>query len=300
MRITRLRPALWLLFAGMLVLVSRGLAQDKSPAPPAEQPAVAKAPTPEPAEAPKARPERARKPGDVQKVFEVHHASPVELARLLDVFPATIRYSSGRTRAIAVSAAPAVMAAVEETVKRLDVPESSDRARPSPNVELTGYVVEALAKPLEGARVPAELEGVVAQLKRTFNYAAYRLVDTLIARAREGSSLDAKALADTPQGGGSDARSYSLRVRRVGVSTGSAGPVIRLDHLAFGSEVPVPVAFAQGGPGQPSRPTSYQYRSVGVDADLDIREGQHVVVGKSGAGEAGNALILVLTAKVVD
>jgi hypothetical protein len=37
-----------------------------------------------------------------------------------------------------------------------------------------------------------------------------------------------------------------------------------------------------------------------VNGDVDIREGQRVVMGSSGLGSTGNAIILVLSARVVD
>jgi hypothetical protein len=292
MRIARLRSILWFLLLGSLAIGGRGFAQEQAPAPPAVAPAP-KAPAGEQAATPKGSPKRSPRPGDVQKVFVVQHALASELAELLSVFPATITYSSRRTRAIAVSAAPAVMAAIEETLKRLDVPgEPPVLSPPLSNVELTGYVLEALSQPVDGAAVPAELEPAVAQLKRTFSYAAYRLVDTLIARAREGSGLSAKALGEQNTGTSVEIQraGYELNANRARVSREATGAVVHLDTFSFNATVPVRL----GGP------NGSKVQQVGVRADIDIREGQRVVVGKSGVGEAGNAIILVLSARVVD
>jgi hypothetical protein len=40
--------------------------------------------------------------------------------------------------------------------------------------------------------------------------------------------------------------------------------------------------------------------SLGFDTDLNLREGQKVVVGKSHIGAGNSALILVLSARVVE
>ena len=288
----RLRSILLFLLLGSLASGARGFAEESTATPP-PKPSATKTSTAEVADAPKVQPQRVPRAGDVQRVFEVHHAVPVELARLLSVFPATITYSGGRTRAIAVSAQPAVMAAIEETLKRLDVSEAgSGPSTPLANIELTGYVVEALDRPVEGARVPDELAPAVEQLKHTFTYAAYRLVDTLIARGREGATLVASALGEQKPGNISARPQYRLRVSRVRVSRAAAGVAVHLDGFSFSAKVPVQVGLTAGG--------SYSMQEVGVEGDLDIREGQKVVVGKSGVGEAGNAIILVLTAKVVD
>ncbi len=48
------------------------------------------------------------------------------------------------------------------------------------------------------------------------------------------------------------------------------------------------------GPGQ------FQYQEVGINTDLDVREGQKVVVGKTNMDSSDRALIVVVTAKVVE
>ena len=55
------------------------------------------------------------------------------------------------------------------------------------------------------------------------------------------------------------------------------------------------VASGSGGPGL------FLVRSTGCRVvGIDIHEGQRVVVGNSGLGAPGSAIILVLSAKVVD
>jgi len=47
-------------------------------------------------------------------------------------------------------------------------------------------------------------------------------------------------------------------------------------------------------------PTIHQYIDTGIATDVDIREGQKVVVGKANMDGSDRASIVVLTAKVVD
>ena len=90
-----------------------------------ENPAAATAsPTPPPVPA-----RRGPRPGDVQKIFVLKHVRVDDMARLLSVFPAEISGSDHpELRALAVSAAPAVVAAIEETIKRLDIPPAPARS----------------------------------------------------------------------------------------------------------------------------------------------------------------------------
>jgi hypothetical protein len=226
----------------------------------------------------------------VQKVFVIRHADISQLVRVLGIFPAQITFSTHpQLMVLGVSASAAVVAAIEETIKRLDVPPP-----PVKGVELTGYILDAVAQPGAQTSVPAELESVVTQLKRTFNYTAYRLSDTLIARVRDGAGLEVEALG--PAGPNAAARrTHALRAFRTTIALSEGVSVVSLRKLRFTVQIPVPISPT--GPGA----SSYQYKDVGVQADdLDLREGQKVVVGKTGVGDGGDALILVLTAKVVD
>jgi hypothetical protein len=89
---------------------------------------------------------------------------------------------------------------------------------------------------------------------------------------------------------------YHLDANRTAV-VGDAPRVVQLTILNFGLEIPVPVGPP---PSDNSKPREFQYKRIGLNSDMDIRDGQYVVVGKSGLGDSENALVLVLTAKVVD
>ena len=226
----------------------------------------------------------------VQRVFVIKHADVSQLVRVLGIFPAQITFSTHpEMTVLGVSASPAVVAAIEETIKRLDVPPP-----PVKSVELTGYILDAVAQPGAQTSVPAELESVVTQLKRTFSYTAYRLSDTLIARVRDGAGVQVEALGS----GGPNPparRTHALRASRAAITARDGASVVSLKKLRFLVQIPVPT----GPPGSEAK--AYQYKDVGVETeDLDLREGQKVVVGKTGVGDGGDALILVLTAKVVD
>jgi len=235
-------------------------------------------------------------PGDVQKVFVIEHVRPEYLARLLSVFPAEIVAVEPRTgtggvgaRVLSVSAKPAVLAAIEETIKRLDQP-ATEEERPSRNVEITGYVLEGLAESAPAESLPVDLQGVVGRLHRTFAYPGYRLLDTVVARARgDGSGCEVSGVT-TMKLSSLAPSFYSLRAS---TTIDPASGMIRLSHLEFRIEMPVPINETPAG-------RSFQYKSIGLSSNVDIREGQFAVVGKSGLGNSENALVLVLTARVVD
>src|SRR6185503_19768820 len=132
----------------------------------AAQESAEKAPA-SPAASAAASPEARRgiRPGDVQKVFIVNHVGINDLVRVLSVFPAELSgMDRDNRRVLSVSAAPAVVAAIEETVKRLDVPPP-----PIKSVEITAYVLECSAS-VEAGTLPQDLQAVLVQLKKTFSY----------------------------------------------------------------------------------------------------------------------------------
>jgi hypothetical protein len=274
---SRHRKASWAvapLVAGLCLAVALPLVGQEKPAPTARpeasSPGAKPAPTP-------ARPDATH----VQRVFPIQNVSPDELAKLLSVFPAAISvYRTSSAKALGVSAAPAVVSAIEETIKRLDVPAPTGR-----NIELTGYVLEGGPEVADAKSVPSDLEGVVAQLKRTFGYPTYRLSETLIGRMREGSGFSSSSVGLSSAG----RISYSLKVERASIGNEAGGTVIRLDSLHFGATIP-----------STRKDGTIDSRNIGSDANVDIRDGQRVVVGKSGLADSNGALILVLSAKVVD
>jgi hypothetical protein len=207
---------------------------------------------------------RGIRPGDVQKVFVLKHVHVNDLARLLSVFPAEISgMERDTTRVLSVSASPAVVAAIEETVKRLDVPPP-----PLKSVEITAYVLECSTSGDAGS-LPQDLQGVLVQLKKTFNYAGCGLARTLFARGSDDSRL-ATEFNERAAG------NYQL-TGRVEVDS-SQPPVVRLralDLLNFSGS-------------QRSR----------LNGDVEMRDGQKVVLGRLGTTESGKDQIVVLTAKV--
>jgi len=137
-------------------------------------------------------------------------------------------------------------------------------------------VLEALAQPAEPASVPAELETVVAQLRSTFSYASYRLLDKLIARGLEDSRLNVVSVGSGAAGTTND---YQLAVGKVRVLAGETG--VRLSEFQF------------------HLVSSGRNNNI-VTGDIEIRAGRKVVIGKSGTGDPAKAIILVLSAKLVD
>jgi hypothetical protein len=225
--------------------------------------------------------------GVAQKVFQIKHANVDKLAEVLRIF--------GHVRAdrdlgvVAVQVAPGVLPTVEDTVKRLDVPPPIPQ-----NVELTVYLLLASDQEASASPVPADLEGVVKQLKTTFALKSFRTLDTFVVRSREKGNGVVKGLArldaDAPQ-----PSTFTFSYRAASILSDERGRLIRIDGLKLDADILVKTQ-EQGGPSA----VSYQNVDAGFNTDIDVREGQKVVVGKAAIGGTNNALILVITAKVLE
>jgi len=155
------------------------------------------------------------------------------------------------------------------------------------NVEVTLYLMSAVGQPAT-AGIPTELEGVVKQLRGMFSYKGYELIDTQLLRVRNGHGAEASGVV------GGTAGPYKtisqVRFNAADVSGDERGRTIHIRGLKVGLKVPVPTG--SGG--------AFNYLDTGINTDVDVREGQKIVVGKANMDGSDRASIVVLTAKVVD
>lgn len=210
------------------------------------------------------------------KVFELKHASAERIRSSGVLIPFVHRVDmdpSGRYLVVHATNA-ANLKAAEELIKRLDVPLK--------NIELTFHIVAGgppPAPPGTGMPVPAELEPVVKQLRSSFPFASYRLLETAMIRTRDGSDGNVSGkLADGTR--------YDIRFKPIRVTDGSPAQV-RLDELQLRQYFIVTRT-------DKSTHTDDAY----VKADINVKEGQKVVVGKSTLRES--ALFLIVSARVID
>jgi hypothetical protein len=213
---------------------------------------------------PAAKPAPPWEKGEITKVFDVKNRDVNDLNNLLGGFGATLKTSSA-LKAIAVTGPPSVVDAIGEAIKRFDVPTK--------NVELTFHLVSALTQTSSQEPLPKELDGVAKELRNLFTYQGYRLLDKVVLRCREGGPT---TVANGSFGQG-PAIAYSITLGSVTVSEDNKIRTIGTN---------LNLRDSKGG-------------SFFISTGISVREGQKIVVGKTGMG-GSDALILVVTAKVVD
>lgn len=221
----------------------------------------------------------------VTRVFKLQHADPRDVAQVINVFGGSV--TPQPDLGVLVWSGPAeVLPGVDAAVAGLDVPPP-----PTRNLELTVHLLEALPSASNAATLPDNLIGVGTQLRNVMAIPAVRLVDTAVLRVRERSRN--KSLVGVLHTDAGSQGAYRMSFRNIELSGDGEDLTFRLDGLQF--SVTVPVASPPGTDGRPNA-----VREVGLDTDIDLRPGQKVVVGKVSAGELSDALILVITGKVVD
>jgi hypothetical protein len=217
----------------------------------------------------------------VQRLFVLKYADPNQIGALVKVFTSNVTPNTSM-HALAVSAGPQAMTAIEEAIKRLDVPSAAPQ-----NVELTAYMLVGGSESASQGALPKDLDSVVAQLKNAFTYKSYRLLDVLTIRTRTGQQISTNSSGGAVQIGNSS-QPILTQFQIGSVNVGPEGS-IRIDRLRVLNRVPV----ATGSGPSPG----FSYQDQGMNADLDIKEGQKVVVGKVSMNP-NEAMFLVLTAKV--
>lgn len=209
------------------------------------------------------------------KLVRLKYVDPEAIRGMISQFGVTAMPNSPM-KAMTLSGLPAQIAAAEAALQQLDVAPK--------NIELVAYFVVGSDKPnLAGSPVPQEIRDVIGQLKTTFTFKDYRMLDVLTLRTRAGSSAESSGILET---GSSTPRLSMFSVRNATVS--EDGTTVRLDRMHAGVRIPI---FSQGA--------KTEYLNTGIDQDIDVKEGQKVVVGRASLEGPEKALFLILMAKVM-
>jgi hypothetical protein len=227
-------------------------------------------------------PQKPADSGRVGKVIRIKYADPYRIRNLLIQF-ATITMDD-QMKVLTVVGTPSQVEAVEEAVAKLDVPPP-----PAKNVELTAYYLMATPQPTQASDIPPDLDEVATQLKKVLNFRGFHLLNTTLIRIRDGEGAQIHGAAGHPPSGAD----FGLSIRRMDVGGEEKEPTVHLRELNFSiSESPAT--------SEVNRQTTGNLSRAELRTDIDIPVGQKVVVGKTSFEMSDNAVVLVLTAKVVD
>jgi hypothetical protein len=180
---------------------------------------------------------------------------------------------------------------IEQALAKLDVPEQSPA-----NMEFQLHLLAASAKPAEAtSAIPKALEPVVAQLKATLKYTHYRYVYSALNRISNGGRIDSSGvtgeLFPAPPGvanapGNPSFYQYSLHNVKF-MQDGIGRDSIQTEQFRFGISVPI----------QMGADRNVQYKDIGLNTPLSLREGELAVVGTANISGSDEAMIVVVSVK---
>lgn len=239
------------------------------------------------------------KQGDtVTKVVKIQYVDPEDLAKALSPFMPTahgVAVANKGLKTLTLSGNVDVVAAMEQIVRQLDVaptPPPSFKMPMPKDIETTAYLLVASDSAGPDQSMPAQIEPVLKQLRSTFSYKSYQLLDTIILRSRERMSASATGVVSLP---GEPTRGVTYNFGYTIAGLEETGDTVHFDRLSLN------LNFLQGETtiGADGRPHP-TVQNAGFNTSLDLRIGQMAVVGKTNFEVGNNSLITVIAAKIVN
>jgi len=176
---------------------------------------------------------------------------------------------------------------VESAIKRYYKPkplEAGISGPPNRNFELVLQVLHASSTGTQ-TEVPTALQPVVQQLKQLTNLTSFRTVESEVIRIRSGERFETTGILQWP-----GVPDPAIPVYQFRTTVQPKGVLIQCDRLVFSARIPVP-----SGPNN-----QVQFGEIVIQTAVDLKPGQATIIGKASASSKDGALILVLTAKLVD
>lgn len=222
------------------------------------------------------------------KVFSVQNREPNAIASAVKLlgsgFKGTGLSVNSELRTITVRDFPENLAAIEEAIKRLDQPVAQ-----TPEIELKISVLIGSKAPVPGPPVPDELGSVIKQLQSTLTYSHYGLMTATLQRTKVGKGVEGSGVAEATLLGMTAVQDrpifYTYELRSIHLSPGEPSSTVVIDNFKFSMQVPLDI-----GPG------NLQYRSVGFETPVSVRQKEKVVIGTTTMRD--KVLIVVVTANV--
>lgn len=235
------------------------------------------------------------------KLFDIKHQPPTELKLSIEALGSGTKGSqisaNNHIRTITVRDYPENIQAIEQAIKRLDVPEQSQVSSPV-SLEFQLHLLSASMTASDRPAVPKNLEPIVAQLQSTLKFSNYRYISSALNRVSNGGSVESSgvtgSLFPTPAGVANTPENpsfyqYSLSKVRL-TNERTAAEMIQIGPFKFGVDVPVRMG---------QKNDNIQYRNIGLVTPLTLREGEMAVVGTANISGSDEAIIIIVSVKKV-
>lgn len=209
--------------------------------------------------------------GDTVKVIEIKKGDVDRVAGTLRSVLGGLAAITTTGNRIVVRGNPDAVKVIEDAIVSLDIAPPPTPVTTRSDVELTMHVLYASAQTRPEDKVPSDLESTVRQLRGVFPYLSYRVIDTLVLRgAGSGRIRDNGSLPGT-------LGSYALDISTV-IESGTPRTV----RLSLN----VNYTFTTG--------------RASLITNIEAKEGQKTVLTKSNIAGTEDAILLVVTPRVIE
>jgi hypothetical protein len=252
-------------------------------------------------QAPATEPDPATLRAMKSKVFVIQHRDPFRLETSLGPLGSGIkgaRMNGSKDEGfntITVRDFPENLAAIEEAIKRLDVPSAAHQAQ---DVELHVQVLFASKQPVIEGSVPEELQGVIKSLKSSLAYRSYILAASFVQRwdPSSGRQIEGKGQIDGSKLAlGTTKEPSQLRLKWTASPNRDqqvqAGSPLQVPKFQFEATEEYDYSDTKGS-------RSGTRTLAQMETSLTLKDGEHVVVGTTMVKDHG--LIVVLSVRRVN
>ena len=241
-------------------------------------------------------------PEKIIRVVHVHGDAGI-LANLSGSGSGAVVLGNNQLGAVVIKGTSSDVNSVVRTIQDLDTAGPADSS--GKNIELVIYVVGGSMEPIPGISDAGseKLEPVYKQLRAVFPYKNYQLLNTMLMRSGQNSEAGTSGMMRALQASPDFDRpgSYAIHYGSATVS-GDTSSSIHFARFKFEAQIPYITGSLnqKGKDGSGSyASTQFQQARIEIETNVDLREGQKVVIGTSNVEMANATLFLIVTARVV-
>jgi type II secretory pathway component GspD/PulD (secretin) len=230
----------------------------------------------------------------VTRVVRIYNEIPQKIGDVLAPGSPVIVSADNTLGVVVLKGKPEDVAATEQTIKELDVPPAAFST--NNDIELIVYLIGGSNNSTATSDTNlAAVQPVIKQLGAIFPYKSYGLLSTMLLRSQQGKVTESSGILNyslSPEASQHPA-TYGISYNSASISSPKAKPVIHLENFRFNARLGISTSKTPNA-------TQYQIVDIGTKSDVDLREGQKVVIGKTDVATDGSAIFIVLTANLVD
>lgn len=226
-----------------------------------------------------------------QEIVRIEHANVEDLPPVLRIFNVAAE-AHPNLGILTLQGPPDKVAAAAAAARELDVPPA-----PTPNLDVTVFVLGASKTKALTGTIPPELAEVARQLKEVFGFRGVDLIDSVGVRVLNRGGGGIQGILSPAEG--VPALPYRFGFNHAALVDRAEGePSIRLSGFHFEAATQHLLASMPANLQDPAAPPADFQTELATD--VEVRAGQTAVVGRAATAGGRDGLILVVRARVLD